>query len=185
MKMIIIGGSAGSFNSIITILKGLDKDMSMPIIIILHRLKRSGSMLENHLQLNTHYVVKEADDKEVIRAGYIYTAPSDYHLLLEENLSFSLDTSEKINYSRPSIDVSFESFSSVLKENCFGILLSGNNEDGAIGLKTIVKNGGETIVQDYNEAAFPIMPQAAIKLCTNHTVCTLNNIIKTINYYAK
>ena len=124
----------------------------MPIIIILHRLKMSDLMLENHLQINTHYIVKEADDKEVIREGYIYTAPSDYHLLLEENLSFSLDTSEEVNYSRPSIDVILNLFLHVLKEKCFGILLSGANKDGAIGLKVIAENGGETIVQDCNEA---------------------------------
>lgn len=185
MQMIIIGGSAGSFNLILSILKGLDKEMNMPIVIILHRLKNANTILENYLQLQSHYVVKEAEDKEFFKTGHIYTAPSDYHLLLNKNLSFSLDASEEVNYSRPSIDVSFESFSFALKENCCGILLSGANQDGAIGLKMIAENGGETIVQDCDEAEFVSMPRAAIELYNKHTVCTLNNIIKKMNNYAK
>lgn len=185
MKMIIIGGSAGSFNLILSILKGLDKEMNTSIVIILHRLKNTTTILEDYLQTQSHYIVKEVEDKEFVKAGFIYTAPSDYHVLLNENLSFSLDASEEVNYSRPSIDVSFESFSCVLKENCFGILLSGASQDGAVGLKLIAENGGQTIVQDSEEAEFASMPRAAIKIYKEHTVCTLNDIIKKMNYYAK
>lgn len=183
--MIIIGGSAGSFNLILSILKGLDKEMKMPIVIILHRLKNTKTVLEDYLQLQSHYVVKEAEDKEFVKAGHIYTAPSDYHLLLNEDLSFSLDASEEVNYSRPSIDVSFESFSFALKENCCGILLSGANQDGAMGLKMIAENGGKTIVQDCDEAEFASMPRAAIEICKKHKVCTLNDIIEKMNNYGK
>ncbi|SDW52488.1 chemotaxis protein CheB [Flavobacterium degerlachei] len=185
MKMIIIGGSAGSFNVILSILKELDADISMPIVIVLHRLKKAKAILEDCLQTQSHYIVKEVEDKEFAKAGYIYTAPSDYHVLLNENLSFSLDTSEEVNYSRPSIDVSFESFSCVLKENCCGILLSGANQDGAIGLKMIAENGGETIVQDGDEAEFATMPRAAIELYKKHTVYKLKDIVKKMNNYAK
>ena len=185
MRLIIIGGSAGSFNLILSILKGLDKEMNTPVVIVLHRLKNTTTILEDYLQLQSHYIVKEAEDKEFVKEGYIYTAPSDYHLLLNENLSFSLDASEEVNYSRPSIDVSFESFSYVLKENCCGILLSGANEDGAMGLKIIAENGGDTIVQDSNEAEYAAMPQAAIELYKKHTVFTINDIIKKMNCYAK
>jgi two-component system chemotaxis response regulator CheB len=185
MEMIIIGGSAGSFNCILSILKGLDEKMQVPIVIILHRLKNANSMLEKHLQLHTHYTVKEAEDKEFVKKAYIYTAPTDYHLLLEENSSFSLDSSEAVNYSRPSIDVTFESVSNVLKENCCGILLSGSNKDGAEGLKQIAENGGFTIVQDCNEAEFDVMPKSAISIYNKHSVLNLNNIITKLNQYAK
>jgi two-component system chemotaxis response regulator CheB len=185
MKMIIIGGSAGAFNLIISILNGLDKEMKVPIIIILHRLKSAKTILEDSLQSQSHYIVKEAEDKEFVKAGHLYTTPSDYHLLLNENLSFSLDASEEVNYCRPSIDVSFESFSSVLRENSCGILLSGANQDGAMGLKMIAENGGKTIVQDSKEAEFSSMPRAAIEIYKNHTGCTLNHIIKKMNNYAK
>jgi two-component system chemotaxis response regulator CheB len=181
MEMIIIGGSAGSFSIILSILKGLDKKIQTPIVVILHRLKNVDSSLEKHLQLYSHYKVKEAEDKEVVKKGYLYTVPANYHLLLEENRHLSLDSSELINYSRPSIDVTFESFSTVLKEKCSGILLSGSNHDGARGLKLIAENGGKSIVQDCNEAEFDIMPKAAIQIYEYHKVLTLNNIIKNLN----
>ncbi|WP_413999230.1 chemotaxis protein CheB [Flavobacterium sp. W1B] len=179
--MIIIGGSAGSFNTILSILKGLDKRVCVPIVIVLHRLKNSESSFEEILQNNTHYIVKEVEDKEIIKNGIIYTAPSNYHLLLEENRTFSLDVSELVNYSRPSIDVTFESFSTVLKEKCCGILLSGSNNDGAEGLKFIAENNGISIIQDLEEAEFDMMPKAAKNLYKYHKELNTTNIINILN----
>ncbi|ESU28999.1 hypothetical protein FLJC2902T_10320 [Flavobacterium limnosediminis JC2902] len=182
MEMIVIGGSAGAFQTLLSILEGMDKKIRIPIVLVLHRLKDQGSLLEKHIQLMTHYKVKEAEDKEFVKEGFLYTAPPGYHLLLEEDRSFSLDSSEMVNYSRPSIDVTFESFSRVLKEKCCGILLSGSNHDGAKGLKKIADNGGKTIVQDPDEAEFAVMPKAAIEIYKKHDVVTSNNIIKRLNY---
>lgn len=183
--MIIIGGSAGAFNSILSILSKLDKHLIMPIIVVLHRPRNTVSFLEQNLQRHTHYKVKEAENNEFVKKGYLYTAPSDYHLLLETNGSLSLDASEEVQYSRPSIDVSFESFSRVLNKDCCGLLLSGSNKDGVLGLKTIAQNQGVTIVQDPAEAAFKRMPKAAIDLYDAHQVLTINEIIIKLNQYAK
>ncbi|MFA9190279.1 chemotaxis protein CheB [Flavobacterium sp. FZUC8N2.13] len=180
-KVILIGGSAGAFNPILSVLKQLDKSINIPIVIILHRLKNTTSSFETILQQNTHYTVKEIEDKEEIKKGFLYSAPADYHLLLEDNMCFSLDASELINYSRPSIDVAFESFSMVLREKCFGILLSGSNHDGASGLKTMAENNGITIIQDCTEAEFPMMPKAAKTICNKHKELNTKNIINTLN----
>ena len=179
--MIIIGGSAGSFDVILSILKGLDKSISVPIVIVLHRLKNAESSFEGILQKQTHYVVKEVEDKEIIKKGIIYTAPSNYHLLMEENMTFSLDVSELVNYSRPSIDVTFESLSTVLKEKCCGILLSGSNNDGAKGLKLIAENKGISIIQDCDEAEFDNMPKSAKSIYKYHKELITKNIINTLN----
>lgn len=180
-EVIIIGGSAGAFNSILSILNHLDKKIDIPIVIVLHRLKNTISTFELILQRNTHYSVKEIEDKEEMKKGFIYTAPADYHLLLEEDLSFSLDASEQVNYSRPSIDVAFESFSMILREKCFGILLSGSNHDGANGLKMMAENNGITIIQDCTEAEFPMMPKAAKTIYNMHKELNTTNIINTLN----
>ena len=179
--MIVIGGSAGAFQSLLTILEGLDRKIQIPIIIVFHRLKNSDSLLEQLLQSVTHYRVKQAEEKDIVKEGFLYTAPPNYHLLLEEDGSLALDSSELINYSRPSIDVSFESFSLALKNKCCGILLSGANNDGANGLKLIAKNGGMTMVQDIEEAEFDVMPKSAIEIYQGHNVITIENIIKKIN----
>lgn len=180
-KVIIIAGSAGAFDPILSILNHLDKRINTPIVIILHRLKNTVSSFESIVQRNTHYTVKEIEDKEKIEKGFLYTAPADYHVLLEENFTFSLDVSEQVNFSRPSIDVSFESFSSILKDKCCGILLSGSNQDGAVGLKCIAENNGKTIIQDCTEAVYSMMPSAAKILYNKHIELTTLNIIKTLN----
>ena len=96
-------------------------------------------------------------------------------------MTFSLDVSELVNYSRPSIDVTFESFSTVLKEKCCGILLSGSNNDGAIGLKIIAENKGISIIQDCDEAEFDNMPKAAKSIYKYHKELNTTNIINTLN----
>lgn len=179
--IIIIGGSAGAFDSILSILKNLDKKINTPIVIILHRLKNTNSTFEEILQRNTHYTVKEIDDKDKIESGFVYTAPANYHVLVEEDFTFSLDASELVNFSRPSIDVTFESFSIVLKEKCCGILLSGSNQDGAIGLKIIAENNGKTYIQDCTEAEFAIMPKSAKTIYNKHHELNTTNIIKALN----
>lgn len=180
-EVILIGGSAGAFDCILSILKEMDKGIDIPIVVVLHRLKNTESNFESILQLYTHYLVKEIEDKESMRKGVLYTAPADYHVLLEEDRTFSLDVSEVVNYSRPSIDVLFESFSLILKENCVGILLSGSNNDGAKGLKLMAEMNGKTIIQDCLEAQFDNMPQAAKKIYKYHQELKTKNIIKLLN----
>ncbi|MDG2433695.1 chemotaxis protein CheB [Flavobacterium sp.] len=180
-EVILIGGSAGAFNCIISILKGIDRSLDIPIVVILHRLKNAETNFESILKMNTHYTVKEIEDKEPIQRGMLYTAPPDYHVFLEEDRTLSLDVSEAVNYSRPSIDVIFESFSLVLKEKCMGILLSGANGDGAKGLQLMAELNGTTVIQDCIEADFNNMPKAAKARYKQHQELTIENIIKLLN----
>ena len=180
-EAILIGGSAGAFNCILSILKSIDGTIDIPLVVILHRLKKSESNFESILQLNTHYIVKEIEDKEPMLKGVLYTAPADYHVLLEQDRTFSLDGSEAVNYSRPSIDVVFESFAMTLKENCMGILLSGANSDGAKGLQLMAELQGKTIIQDCIEADFSTMPLAAKNSYNYHQELNIENIIKLLN----
>ncbi|RZJ54951.1 MAG: chemotaxis protein CheB [Flavobacterium sp.] len=161
-KVIIIGGSAGSLNALLQILPDLHHLNSFAMVIVLHRRGTDDLTLEELIKLKTTIKVKAIEDKEQLLPGSIYIAPSNYHLLFEKDGTFSLDTSEKINYSRPSIDVSFESAAEVYGENLVGILLSGSNSDGTEGLKFIQNAGGIIIVQDPDSADMPFMPNNAI-----------------------
>jgi two-component system, chemotaxis family, protein-glutamate methylesterase/glutaminase len=161
-KLVVIGGSAGSLEVIIRMLQTLKND-SLAIIIILHRKESIHSALADLLNLKTAMRVKEAEEKEFIEPGNVYLAPADYHLLIENNRSFSLDYSEKVNFSRPSIDVTFECAASIFKKDAIGILLSGGNADGVEGLKAIKKAGGYCVVQDPESALVSFMPLFAIK----------------------
>jgi len=160
--MLVIGGSAGSIEVILQVLPRLKKNISFPIVIVLHRKYSADSSLSDLFSTRTEIPVKEIEDKETIQPGTIYLAPADYHLLFEKNNSFSLDFSEKVSYSRPSIDVSFESASDIYREKLCCLLLSGANSDGVEGLRIVKKNGGQLIVQDPSTAESPFMPQHAL-----------------------
>ncbi len=156
-EAIIIGGSAGSIDSLMEILSALSKDACLPLIVILHRKSAIENRLEDLLQLKTNFEVIEVEDKMQIENNKIYLAPANYHLLIESNRTFSLDYSEKVNYSRPNIDVSMKSAAEVFRGKTVGILLSGANCDGTEGLRAIKDAGGIAIIQSPETCLFPEM----------------------------
>jgi two-component system, chemotaxis family, protein-glutamate methylesterase/glutaminase len=162
IKVLAIGGSAGSLNVILKILAGLKPDLTIAIIIIVHRRKNSDASLTRFFNTKSAVPVLEAEEKEPILPGKVYLAPANYHLLIETNFTFSLDTSEKVQYSRPSIDVTFESAADIYGQSLAALLLSGANSDGSEGLLTIANCGGLTIVQHPESAEVDFMPKAAI-----------------------
>lgn len=165
-KVVIIGGSAGSLQALLQILPFVEKPISFAIVIVVHRKNTDEQTLEDLIALKSKVTVKEVEDKVKLEAGFIYIAPSNYHLLFEKEGILALDTSEKINYSRPSIDVSFESAAEIYGSSLVGILLSGSNADGTEGLKAIKASGGVIAVQNPLSAEMPFMPNNAV-LYTN------------------
>ncbi len=181
-KVVIIGGSAGSLEVLLKIVPRLSAVPSYAIVAVLHRKAGDDSTLEELLTRKGIIPVKSIEDKTQLRAGRLYVAPSDYHLLFENGGRLSLDVSEKINYSRPSIDVAFESAAEVYGENLVGILLSGSNSDGSAGLEAIRKMGGTVVVQDPDSAEMPFMPQSAIE---NNSVDYILNVDQLIEFITR
>jgi two-component system, chemotaxis family, protein-glutamate methylesterase/glutaminase len=176
--MITIGGSAGSLSVITSILDGLPDDLAVPIVIVLHRLRNVKSEMGRLLSARRRII--EPEDKEPVRNAQIYLAPQNYHLIVEADGTFMLDYSELINYSRPSIDATFNSIADVYGPRALGILLSGANSDGARGLCRMVAKGGTAIVQDPRTAAFEAMPRSALQLCKGVHMLTTEHIINFI-----
>lgn len=161
--VVVIGGSAGSIPIVTELLQALPGNFPFSVIIVLHRLRNVPSSLDTILASKAQEItISEPDDKEEIRANHVYLAPQNFHLLIEADKLFSLDYSETVHHSRPSIDVTFESVASVYAGNAVAVLLSGANQDGADGLLAIVKQGGKAIVQDPATAEYPAMPKAAM-----------------------
>lgn len=163
-EYLLIGGSAGSFKLIFNIVKNLNANLNKAVIIVIHRKKNFFSEIEKLFAENSRISLREITDKEVVNKNTIYIAPANYHTLIERDGSFALDVSEAIWYSRPSIDVTFESASDVFDGKCTAILLSGANQDGAEGLLKLRNKGCLTIVQDPEDAEMPQMPLAAIEI---------------------
>ena len=157
-----MGTSAGGTEALLQIFAELDSDFTLPIVVVqhLHPLQDEATIVKFHE--NCRIAIKEAEEKESISAGQVYIAPPNYHLLIEDDFSISISIDAKVNFSRPSIDVLFESAANVYGKYLIGIILTGANKDGATGIKMISALGGMTIVQDPNSAAAQAMPLAAI-----------------------
>ncbi|MCJ0741793.1 chemotaxis protein CheB [Pedobacter montanisoli] len=178
---LIIGGSAGSLDVLLNVIPKLNVDINFPIIIVLHRKKGTDSLLTELLASKSGLRVKEVDEKEKPLPRTVYIAPSDYHLLFEKDGSFSLDYSEKVNYSRPSIDVVFQSAAEVFTQGLVCLLLSGSNADGVNGLEQVRAYGGEVWAQNPDSATVPYMPQQAINMVKIDKVLTIEEMIYNIN----
>jgi two-component system chemotaxis response regulator CheB len=163
VEAIVIGTSAGGLNALQEILAPLPGDFRFPILIVQHRWPAQDDMMVFLLNESCNLHVKEAEQLEPICPGRVYLAPANYHLLVEPNKTLSLSVDDKVCYSRPSIDVLFETAAVVYCATLVGIILTGANHDGTAGLQTIQENGGFTIAQDPRTAEAPTMPNAAIQ----------------------
>lgn len=174
-KLIVIGTSWGGFAALKTLLSGLPADFSVPIAIVQHRWRDNDSLLVTLLQEHTGLRVVDADDKMPLEAGVAFLAPPDYHMLIDDGM-ISLSLDEPVGYSRPSIDVLFESAAEVYRRGAIGVVLTGANRDGTVGLRRIKELGGVAIVQDPASAESPIMPTSAIGGATVDYVLPLTQI---------
>lgn len=183
-RLIIIGGSAGSLKTILNILPGIDTQLNAAIIIVVHRHHVYDSSLTELLTVKTSLVVKEAEEKEALSPGTVFIAPADYHLLIESDFTISLDYSEKVNYSRPSIDVTLSSAAQVYKTHMAALLLSGGNTDGKEGLEDVMAFGGIAAVQHPDDAEVDFMPKHALHALDIERVLNTEEMAPFINDFA-
>lgn len=176
LEAVVIGTSAGALEALTAILPNLPKDYPLAVMVVVHLPADKKSMLTELFVNKCQMPVKEAEDKERIRSGTIYFAPPDYHLLVEQDKSLSLSSEEPVLYSRPSIDVLFETAADAYGEGLIGVVMTGANEDGARGLKTIINAGGIGIVQSPEQAFSSTMPLAALKNCPSVPALPLDQI---------
>jgi two-component system, chemotaxis family, protein-glutamate methylesterase/glutaminase len=176
-KAVVIGGSAGSFQGIVKILSALPTDFPLPVIMALHRLKHVRHGFVEALSLKSTLPVVEPEDKEPVRKSTVYLAPANYHLSIELGNYFSLSTEEMVNNSRPAIDITLGSAAYVYRNKLIGVLLSGANRDGGLGMKNISEKGGRTIVQEPSDCMIDTMPKAALELTKIDHVLNVEEII--------
>jgi two-component system chemotaxis response regulator CheB len=179
-EAVVIGASAGALEALSAILPGLPADYPMPVIIVVHLPPDKESVLAELLQAKCRIRVCEAEDKEPLEPGVAYVAPPDYHLMVENREYLSISKEEPVLFSRPSIDVLFETAADVYEAGLIGVVLTGGNDDGASGLKAITEAGGRALVQDPATAYAHAMPQAAIAACPDAQVCSLEEIAENL-----
>lgn len=176
VEAVVIGTSAGGLAALSVLVAGLEATFRLPLLVVQHIPSGVPTQLAEIFQRKTGLHVKEADEKEAVRGGTLYFAAPGYHLLVEQDTSLSLSQDDSVHFSRPSIDVLFESAADAWGERVAGILLTGANEDGAAGLEAIHRAGGLTIVQDPDEAEVDSMPRAALQRFAPDYILPLRDI---------
>ncbi|MFK0090230.1 chemotaxis protein CheB [Pseudomonas sp. NPDC090755] len=164
VEAVTLGASAGGVSALLTLFHALPVDYAVPLVCVLHLPDDRHSHLAQVFSRRLRRPVCEACDKQPVAPGMIYFAGPGYHLSVEQDRSFSLSQEARVHFSRPSIDILFESAADAYGPALLGVLLTGANEDGARGLARIKGLGGRTIVQDPREAQVATMPRAALAL---------------------
>lgn len=173
--LVVVGTSWGGLHALTILVSSLPAAFALPLVVVQHRGRQGDSLLASLLQDHTGLRVAEAEDKEPPAPGHVHLAPPDYHLLVELGYC-SLTTDPAVRYSRPSIDVTFESAADTYGKGVIGIVLTGANDDGSAGLRRIADRGGLAIVQDPATATSAIMPEAARRAVPSARVLALEEI---------
>lgn len=175
VEIVVIGASLGGLNAIVEVMRAIPCDFPVPIAFVQHRVVSEADTLARLLRRYTRLNVREPQDKETIRTGFLYLAPSDYHLIVERG-EFSLSTEHAVSYARPSIDVLFETAADAYGPGVAGVIMTGANTDGAAGARHIKRRGGRVLVQDPATAECAVMPRAAIAAASPDCVLMLHEI---------
>ena len=176
IEAIVMGGSSGALEALATLLPALPAHCRVPVAIVVHLPPTRPSHLAEVLAARTVLPVREAADKEPLAAGTVYVAPPNYHLLVERTKTFALSADEAVLFSRPAIDVLFESAADTYGDRLAGIVLTGASADGARGLSAVKRRGGLAIVQNPDGAIAPEMPRAALSMVRADHVLSLQDL---------
>jgi two-component system, chemotaxis family, protein-glutamate methylesterase/glutaminase len=185
IEAIVMGGSSGALEALSTLLPALPAHCPIPVAIVVHLPPARPSHLAEVLGARTSLPVREVEDKEPIAPGTIYVAPPNYHLLVERTRTFALSADEAVLFSRPAIDVLFESAADAYGKHLAGIVLTGASADGARGLSAVKRRGGIAIVQSPDGAVAPEMPRAALSMVKADHVLSLTDLASVLGRLAQ
>lgn len=176
LRAVVLGASAGGVEALTYLAPALAPQAPFSVVAVIHLPPESPSLMPSLLADRARLPVKEAESAEPLQPGLWYIAPPNYHLSIEMDGTFSLSNDEPVHYSRPSIDVLFESAALAFGRHMLAVLLTGANHDGAAGVAAVRRAGGYTIVQDPTDAALPEMPLAALRLSSPDCLLTLERL---------
>ena len=177
---VVVGASAGGVEALAVLLPALPANFRPALFIVLHLPRERPSLLVDIFEKRCARPIREAEDKEPIEPGTVYFAPPDYHLLVEQSFQIALSADDPVHFSRPSIDVLFESAADAYGPRLLGIILTGANEDGAAGLHAVHRAGGVTVVQQPGTAKVPVMVVSALQRNPADFVLSLDEIARLL-----
>jgi two-component system chemotaxis response regulator CheB len=177
---LLIGASAGGVEALSSLLPAVPRLARIPVVVVVHLPPSRPSLLPEVFAARCQARVCEAEDKQPVKSGTIWFAPANYHLLIERDRTFSLSVDEAVKFSRPAIDVLFESAADAYGSKLCVLVLTGANDDGALGARAIRNAGGTVVVQDPATADAKEMPNAAIALANPQLVAALPELAELL-----
>jgi two-component system chemotaxis response regulator CheB len=177
---VVIGTSTGGVDALLRLLPALPAGLRATVYVVIHLPRERPSLIVDLFQPRCAVAVREAQDKEPAAAGTVYFAPPDYHLLVDNGPQLALSSDELVHFSRPSIDVLFESAADVYGHRLLGIILTGASEDGSSGLAAVHRAGGCTIVQQPESAQSRYMVESAMKRSPVDLVLPIDQIARIL-----
>jgi two-component system chemotaxis response regulator CheB len=162
IEAVVMGGSAGALEAMGILLAALPASCVLSLVVVIHLPPTRPSRLAEVLGARCALPVREIEDKEPVAPGVVFVAPPGYHALVERGRTFALSMDDLLHFSRPAIDVLFESAAEAYGERLAGVILSGANADGARGLAAIARAGGLCLAQAPATSLVRDMPEAAI-----------------------
>jgi two-component system, chemotaxis family, protein-glutamate methylesterase/glutaminase len=184
VEIVVVAASAGGIGALTSVLSALPADFPAPIVVVQHLSRDHPSMLAGILDRRSPLTVQEAQDGETLRAGTVYIAPPDHHVLVTSDGALSLSQTELVHFVRPSADVLFESAAASYGLGVVAVVLSGAGVDGAAGVEEVKRRGGVIIAQDEATSASFGMPSAAIRTDTVDDIVPLDEIGRVLRAYA-
>jgi two-component system chemotaxis response regulator CheB len=179
IEMVVVGASLGGLTAVRKVLSALPADFAPAVAIVQHRRADADSHLPEILAASTVLPFIEVEDKEDVCPGRVYLAPANYHLLVEDK-RFFLSIDAPVSFSRPSIDVLFESAADRFGPAVVAVVLTGSSEDGAAGARAIKRAGGVVLVQDPREAESPVLPKATIAATSVDAILALPKLAQRL-----
>lgn len=176
VRAVVLGASAGGVEALTQVLPALRPACGVAVMVVVHLPRERPSLLVDIFGPKCRLTVCEAQDKQPLEPSVIYFAPPDYHLLVDAGPQLALSSDEMVHYSRPAIDVLFESAVDVYGAELCGVVLSGSNQDGAAGLAAVARAGGLTVVQRPEEAVAQAMPASALRAAPGSLVLELREV---------
>ena len=180
VELVVIGASAGGVSALRQLVGALPRGFRRPVVLVLHLPRDRPSLLVDVLASVAALPVIEADDKQPLLPGHVYVAPPDYHLLVEDRSSLALSVDEPVLFSRPSIDVLFQSAADAFGPGLLAILLTGASADGSDGVAAVRAAGGAAWIQDPRDAEVSLMPASAIAQAGADAVLSLDRITRRL-----
>lgn len=186
-KIVCIGTSTGGPRALQQVITSLPKEIDVPVLVVQHMPPGFTKSLANRLDSLSQIRVKEAEDGELLQKGTAYIAPGGFHMevkSLGSTLAISLSLSPPRNGHRPSVDVMFESISTIKNYSKIAVIMTGMGSDGSKGLVEMKKSGTVKAIAESQDTSIVFgMPKAAIATKMVDEIADVENIAQSIMNY--